>query len=64
MATMNYFDSDMSNSTNTVVHLDEKGGNLFLHLQHCVQTDPAKNCLDSCISNSGTEPDCTKARRR
>ena len=24
---------------------------------HCVQTDTAKKCLDSCISNSGTEPD-------
>ena len=25
--TMKYFDSDMSNSTNTVVYFDEKGGN-------------------------------------
>ena len=25
---------------------------------------PGKKCLDSCISNFGTEPDCTKARRR
>jgi hypothetical protein len=25
---------------------------------------PGKKCLDSCISNSGTEPDCKKARRR
>jgi hypothetical protein len=31
---------------------------------HCVQTDTAKKCLDSCISNSGTEPDWKKARRR
>jgi len=25
---MNYFDFDMSNSTNTVAHFDEKSGNL------------------------------------
>jgi hypothetical protein len=25
---------------------------------------PGKKCLDTCISNSGTEPDCNKARRR
>ena len=32
---------------------------LIFHIYlHCVQTDPAKKCLDSCISNSGTEPDC------
>jgi hypothetical protein len=29
---MNYIDSDMSNSTNTVVHFDEKSGNLCLRL--------------------------------
>ena len=32
MASMNYFDSDMSNSTNTVVHFNGKGGHLYLHL--------------------------------
>ena len=30
---MNYFDSDMSNSTNTVIHFDEKGGHLCLCLR-------------------------------
>jgi hypothetical protein len=30
MASMNYFDSDMYNSTNTVVYFDEKDGNLYL----------------------------------
>jgi hypothetical protein len=30
---MNYFDSEMSNSTNTVVYFDGKDGNLYLHLQ-------------------------------
>ena len=32
---MNYFDSDMSNSTNTVVYLyfDGKDGNLYLRLR-------------------------------
>ena len=39
-------------------------GNLVCSGDHCVQTDPAKKCLDSCISNSGTKPDCKKARRR
>jgi len=29
---MNYFDSDMSNSTNTVVDSDGTGGNLCLRL--------------------------------
>jgi len=29
---MNYFDSDMSNSTNTVAQFDGKDGNLYLHL--------------------------------
>jgi hypothetical protein len=32
MASMNYFNSDMSNSTNTVVQFDEKGDNLCLRL--------------------------------
>ena len=32
MTSMNYFDADMSNSTNTVVHIAEKGGKLYLHL--------------------------------
>jgi len=29
MASMNYFGSDMSNSTNTVVHFGGQGGNLY-----------------------------------
>jgi hypothetical protein len=33
MASMNYFDSDMYNSTNTVVYFDEKDGNLYLRLR-------------------------------
>ena len=33
MASMNYLESDMSNNTNTVVHFDGKGSNLYLHLQ-------------------------------
>jgi len=32
MTSMNYFDADMSKSTNTVVHIAEKGGKLYLHL--------------------------------
>jgi len=35
---MNYFDSDMSNSTNTLVHFDEKSGNLYLLLRTRSQT--------------------------
>jgi len=30
---MNYLDSDTSNSTNTVAHCDEKGGNVCLRLR-------------------------------
>jgi len=30
---MNYLDSDMSNSTNTIVYFDGKDGNLYLRLQ-------------------------------
>ena len=30
---MNYFNSDMSNSTNTVVYFDGKDGNLYLRLR-------------------------------
>ena len=33
MASMIYFDSDMSNNTNTVVCFDEKDSNLYLSLQ-------------------------------
>jgi hypothetical protein len=33
MASMNYFDSDMYNSTNTVVYFDEEDGNLYLCLR-------------------------------
>jgi len=33
MASMNYFDSDMYNSTNTVVYFDEKYSNLYLRLR-------------------------------
>jgi hypothetical protein len=33
MASMNYFESDMSNSTNTVVHIDGKGNDLNLRLR-------------------------------
>jgi hypothetical protein len=32
MLSMNYFDSNMSNITNTVILFDEKGGNLYLRL--------------------------------
>ena len=35
---MNYFDSGMSNSTNTSVHFDEKSGNLYLRLRVWSQT--------------------------
>ena len=35
---MNYFDSDMSNSTNTSVHFDEKSGTLYLRLRARSQT--------------------------
>jgi len=35
---MNYFDSDMSNSTNTLVHFDEKTGTLYLLLRARSQT--------------------------
>ena len=31
--TMKYFDSDMPNSTNTVVYFDGKGGNLYICLR-------------------------------
>jgi len=33
MASMNYFDFDMPNSTNTVIHFDGKSGNLYLRLR-------------------------------
>jgi hypothetical protein len=33
MASMNYFDSYMSNSTNMVVHFDGKDGNSYLRLR-------------------------------
>jgi hypothetical protein len=33
MASMNYFDSDMYNSTNTVVYFNGKDDNLYLCLQ-------------------------------
>ena len=33
MVSMNYFDSDMYNSTNTVVCFDGKDGNLYIHLR-------------------------------
>ena len=33
MASMNYFDSDMSNSTNMVVYFDGKDSNLYLRLR-------------------------------
>ena len=33
MASMNCFDSDMSNSTDTVVFFDGKDGNLYLRLR-------------------------------
>ena len=38
MASMNYFDSDMYNSTNTVVYFDGKDGNLFLHMRSMSHT--------------------------
>ena len=43
MASMNYFDSDMYNSTNTVVYFDGKDGNLYLRLRTMSHTIyPAK----------------------
>ena len=33
MVSMNYFDSDMHNSTHTVVYFDEKDVNLYLRLR-------------------------------
>jgi hypothetical protein len=30
---MNYFDSDMSKSTNTIIYLDEKDGNIYICLR-------------------------------
>jgi hypothetical protein len=33
MASMNYCDSGMYNTTNTVVYFDGKDGNSYLHLQ-------------------------------
>ena len=33
MVSMNYFDSDMSNSTNTGVYFDGKDSNLYLRLR-------------------------------
>jgi hypothetical protein len=48
MASMNYFDSDMYNSTNTVVYFDEEDGNLYLCLRRllsliskCIHTNNA-----------------------
>ena len=35
---MNYFDSDMYNSTNTVVYFDGKDGNLYLRLRTMLHT--------------------------
>jgi hypothetical protein len=32
MVSMNYFDSDMYNSINTIVYFDRKDGNLYLTL--------------------------------
>jgi len=43
MASMNYFDSDMYNSTNTVVYFDGKDNNLYLLLWAMLHTIyPAK----------------------
>jgi hypothetical protein len=33
MAFMNYFDSDMKNSTNTIVYFDGKDGILYIRLR-------------------------------
>jgi len=33
MASINYFDSDMYNNTNTVVYFDGKNSNLYLRLR-------------------------------
>ena len=38
MASRNYFNSDMSKSTNTVVCFDGKDGNLYLRLRTISQT--------------------------
>ena len=35
---MNYFDSDMSNSINTIVYFDRKDGNLYLRLRAMLHT--------------------------
>jgi len=29
---MNYFDSDMSKSTNTIIYLDGKDGNIYIYI--------------------------------
>ena len=38
MASMNYFDSDLYNSTNTVVYFDGKDGDLYLRLRVILHT--------------------------
>ena len=40
---MNYFDSDMSKSTNKVVYFDGKDRNLYLHLLTMLHTINAAN---------------------
>jgi hypothetical protein len=56
MASMNYFDSDMSNSTNMVVYFDGKDSNLYLRLRAMSHTIYApkfeqtitKNLISTC----------------
>ena len=43
LASMIYFDSDMSKSKNTVVYFDWKDGNLYLHLRKMSHTLYAAN---------------------
>jgi len=48
MASMNYFDSDMYNSTNTVVNFDGKDGKLYLRLRpmsHTIYAAKFEHCI-------------------
>jgi len=53
MASMNYFDSDMYNSTNTAVYFDEKDGNLYLRLQAMSHTIYAEKIEQKIIFTMG-----------
>jgi hypothetical protein len=53
MASMDFFDSDMYNRTNTGVHFDGKGGNIYLRLRgrsntiYATQVDCSRGCSGS-----------------